>query len=249
MIVMQINTKFDLQDSEYKFPYHYLPSLDGNSVFRLHRHLEWGLDYMTYMSFVTELIYQHMPESLLDVGCGDGRLIHTIKNFVPKLTGIDLSERAVAFARAFNPEVEILCKDIAELSKQHAMVTLIEVLEHIPDIQIEGFIGNIASLVQTGGHLLITVPVINVPLTRKHYRHYSLELIKKALKPHFEIQGHWWLYRLGILEQSIQFLLRNRFYILNFSPLLKSIWKIHKRFTYYADAASGGHLVCLARLQ
>jgi len=242
------NVKFELQDAQYTFPYHYLPSLEKGSVFRLHRKLARGLDYMTYMSFVEEIIYKYEPESLLDIGCGDGRLIHMIKNFVPKITGIDLSYRAVAFARAFNPDVEIICGDIADLSNhQYALVTLIEVLEHIPDNQIKGFVKNIARLVKTDGHLLITVPTINLPIIRKHYRHYNLEMLENTLKPFFYTERYWWLYRRGLVERFMRFVLYNKFYVLNFSPLLKMIWNIHKHVTYFADAGTGAHLVYLAR--
>jgi len=53
---MSDNIKQAIQDSMYEFPYHYLPSLKEGKVFRLHRHLWWGLDYLTYMSFTVELI-------------------------------------------------------------------------------------------------------------------------------------------------------------------------------------------------
>jgi len=105
---------------------------------------------------------------------------------------------------------------------------------------------NVARLVQADGHLLITVPTINVPLIRKHYRHYNLELLENTLKPFFDIERHWWLYRRGRVERFMRFVLYNRFYVLNFSPLLKIIWKTHKRITYSADAKTSAHLACLA---
>ncbi|MCK4829019.1 class I SAM-dependent methyltransferase [bacterium] len=240
-------TKFDFQDYLYKFPYHYLPSLDTGLVFRLHRQLTWGLDYMTYMSFVAKLISQNSPISLCDVGCGDGRLINMVKPFVSRLTGIDLSERAVAFARAFNPEVEILCNDIASSSRTYAWVTLIEVIEHIPNSQVAGFVENVAHLVQADGHLLISVPTTNVPLNKKHYRHYSLEFLEDTLKSHFEIERYWWLYRQSYIERLIRVVLCNRIYLLNFAPLLRLAWKIHRRLTYFADASTGSHLVAIAK--
>jgi len=244
---MEENTKYKLQDSQYSFPYHYLPSLDKKSVFRPYPKMSWGLKYITYISFMTELIFALKPKSLIDIGCGDGRLIQIVKKSVPSITGIDLSKRAVAFAKAFNPEIEILCGDITELSQKYEMVTLVEVLEHIPEDKLEVFMRDVARLVLGEGYLLITVPTINVPLIKKHYRHYDLKMLENCIKPYFIIDKSWWLYRKGIPEKIIRFLIYNKFYILNFYPLLRILWNLHKKITYFADAETGENLVCLAR--
>lgn len=243
---MNEQTKFTIQDSLYEFPYHYLPTLDQSATFRLHRSLTWGLDYMTYISFVVELLRQSIPNSLCDVGCGDGRLLHMVKSFVPQVTGIDLSERAIAFARAFNPEVEVLCGDIVDLSQQFDAVTLVEVLEHIPDWQISEFVHNTAHLLAPNGYMIVTVPTVNVPLNKKHYRHYDIQLLRNTLAPHFQIKEYWWLYRRSFAEQLIRRILYNRLFLLNSSQALALIWKIHRRFTYFADSKTGAHLVCVA---
>jgi len=245
---MKTSSKFHIQNTLYEFPYHYLPQLGEGKIPHLHRHLAWGLDYLTYISFVVSLIRELSPQSLLDIGCGDGRLISLVKSFVPKIVGVDISRQAIAFARAFNPDVEFYCVDIAKMSGVYELVTLIEVLEHIPDKEMEVFIQNVARLVKEDGHLLVTVPTVNVPLNKKHYRHYSFELLRSTLEPHFEIEKHWWLYRQGYLERLLRSFMVNRFYVLNWEPLLALIWRIHKRKTYFADASTGVHLLCLARL-
>ncbi len=246
---MQNNPLFDLQDMAYEFPYHYLPWIDNDKYFRLHRQLTWGLDYMTYMSFIAELISQNHPKSLLDVGCGDGRLIYMIKSIVPSVSGVDLSERAIAFARSFNPDVQFICGDVAKISEKYAWLTLIEVLEHIPDQQMPEFVCNIARLVQEDGVLLISVPTVNISLHEKHYRHYTLTSLKDTILPYFEIENYWWLYRLGILEKLIQSILCNPLFVLNSSYLLSLIWRLHKTLTFHANASTGLHLVCLAKLR
>jgi len=184
---------------------------------------------------------------LLDVGCGDGRLIQMIKDIVPYCSGIDLSERATAFAKAFNPNIDILCDDITNMTRVFSWITLIEVLEHIPDHQINEFVGNISRLVQSDGRLLISVPTTNVQVNAKHFRHYDLEQLANDLTPHFNIERYWWLYRLGNIEKLIRNMLYNELFVLNSKTLLKFIWQLHRRFTYYADANTGLHLVCIAK--
>lgn len=240
--------KFHSQDILYEFPYHYLPQLDQKEIPRLYRYLSWGFDYLTYMSFVVDQIKSIAPKSLLDIGCGDGRLIHWVKTAVPQVSGIDLSERAIAFARVFNPEVMFHCADIVTLSGTYECVTLIEVLEHISDEHLGEFVCNVARLVAENGHLLLSVPTVNVPLNEKHYRHYDLDLLETTIGSHFEIKRHWWLYRRGFLERWLRFVMVNRFYILNSAPLLNLIWRIHRRKIYFANDTTGAHLVALARL-
>lgn len=247
MNVSRQTKKFELQDKLYEFPYHYLPILERGKVPRLYRQLPWGLDYLTYMSFVVDQIIQIAPQALIDIGCGDGRLVHWLKNIVPNITGVDLSERAIAFARAFNPEATFYCADIATISGTFECATLVEVLEHIPDELMPQFICNVARLVQEDGYLLISVPTVNVSLNKKHYRHYDFDLLNATLEPHFTIQQHWWVYRRSFLERCLRLLMVNPIFILNFSPMLTLIWRIHRHKTYFADASTGMHLVCVAR--
>lgn len=235
-----------IQDKLYEFPYHYLPRFDPGGTPRLHRHLSWGLDYLTYTSFVVERVRQIAPRSLLDVGCGDGRLINLVRPIVLQVCGVDLSEQALSFARAFNPDIEFRCADIANLTGTYALVTLIEVLEHIPDEQVERFVRNVARLTEENGRLMVTVPTVNVPLNEKHYRHYDLDLLEATLQPYFEIEEHWWLYRRSLLARCLRSLVVNRFYVLNCSPVLALIWRIHKHEAYFADSSTGAHLACLA---
>lgn len=243
-----MKTKFDLQDDLYAFPYHYLPTLDADGAIRLHRQLAWGLEYLTYMTFVAKLVQTQGVESLLDVGCGDGRLLHMLRGQVPRLSGVDLSPRAIVLAQALNPDLDFLCADVAQIQDRYAMVSLIEVLEHIPDEPMADFLTSVAQRLDAAGQLLVSVPTVNVPLNPKHYRHYDLPMLQTTLSPHFEIAQHWWLYRQGNLSEWLaRRLLCNSVYTLNQSRLTALIWRWHRRKNYFAEAGNGAHLVALAR--
>lgn len=149
--------------------------------------------------------------------------------------------------RAFNPEVEVLCGDIADLDRQYQVVTLVEVLEHISDQIMASFVANVANLLAPDGYLLVTVPTVNIPLNQKHYRHYYEQLLTDTLAPHFTIQKTCWLYRRSRRERLLRRLLYNRFFLLNYPAALATVWGMHKRSTFFADTASGAHLFCLAR--
>jgi SAM-dependent methyltransferase len=238
--------EFERQDALYAFPYHWLPHLDARGTVRLHRELSWGLDYLTYVTHVVGLIRELQPESLCDVGCGDGRLVNLASAFVPRVVGVDVSERAVAFARAFNPGARIVCQDVSEVGGNFDVVTLIEVLEHVPSESMGDFIRAVADRVRTGGHLIVTVPSKNVPTSKKHYRHYDLDRLVDTLSPEFTIEQHWWLYRRGPIEGLIRRALLNRLFLLRYAPALRLAWRLHERLSYYADFGTGLHLACLA---
>lgn len=146
--------KFIMQDKEYEFPYHHLPYI-ANGSFHDERHMGWGAHYLSYLMTCALKINQVLLESpskrYLDVGCGDGRIFDFIDPSIEK-NGCDLSKRAVAFANAFNPDANIECKDVKDFpSSSFDMVSLIEVIEHIPDEALNDFIVSVFNKVKGGG--------------------------------------------------------------------------------------------------
>ena len=207
------------------FPIITYPTSTGMTRARLHRSLPWGLEYLCYMTFIADVVARHRPKSLLDVGCGDGRLLHMLRGRVPSITGMDLSENAIRFARAFNPDCDVRCADIATLKERFEWITLIEVLEHIADGDVPRFIGAIAARLQPAGRLLLSVPTTNRPLSGKHYRHYNLSLLAEHLGPAFEIEQTWWLWHCGWRQKLLSRLACNRLYVLNNGLLLRQLEK------------------------
>jgi 2-polyprenyl-3-methyl-5-hydroxy-6-metoxy-1,4-benzoquinol methylase len=245
-----MSSKFDLQDDLYTFPYHYLPVVAKGGSVHLHQQLSWGLEYLTYMTFAVELIRERRPESLLDVGCGDGRLLNMLQGLPIKMLGVDLSPRAISLAQAMNPNLDFLCRDVADLEEQYEMVTILEVLEHIPDETMSTFIADTAQRLKASGMLLVSAPSVNVPLNKKHYRHYDLSLLERTLFPYFEISRHWWLYRRGnLFEWLNRRLLCNSLFCLNQRHLTALIWRWHQRVNYFGSDYNGAHLIALANLR
>jgi SAM-dependent methyltransferase len=178
---MRDRSRFALQDAEYAFPYHHIPYLAPNGAARISRYVGWGRQYLAYMSLVAARIAEGNPASILDIGCGDGRLLASLGDTISRKVGIDLSERAIAFARAFAPNVEWVCGDVADLPDEFECVSLIEVLEHIPDEAMQDFLDTAISKLATGGLLVVTVPTTKLKVTPKHYRHYDKPLLMTQL--------------------------------------------------------------------
>lgn len=164
------------QEEQYAIPYHYLPVSSGGG-FRQHEYWSWGFRYLGRLRVALGLLDRVDFESLIDIGCGDGRFLSEVKTrFAGKrLLGIDHSEKAIAFAHRMSPGVRYEQRDIllASPEDQFDVVTLLEVVEHIPDESLALFMAAAADVLKPGGHMIITAPHVNVGIPAKHYRHFD----------------------------------------------------------------------------
>lgn len=177
-----------VQESQYSFPYHYIPE-QRPGKFSGVRYWSWGYRYLGGIKLVLDLLAKENFTSLADIGCGDGRFLREVARCYSdkQLLGVDVSEQALRFARAFNPGIEFLAVDItaATLPRQFDVATLIEVMEHIPPTQLDGFVRAVAKSLHKNGRLLVTVPHLNKPLIKKHYQHFNVKNLLAALDPYF----------------------------------------------------------------
>ncbi|MSP52957.1 MAG: class I SAM-dependent methyltransferase [Gammaproteobacteria bacterium] len=248
-----MDTKFHLQAAQYAFPYHWLPILDKKYGFTLGQSLAWGLDYLTYMDFISTLIVNQNPLSILDVGCGDGRLLSFIcsknKELKNIYTGIDLCEKAILFAKLLNDHETFFSNNVADMKGSFDAITLIEVLEHIPDEIISDFLTDVQNRLTPDGRLYISVPAINVPTNEKHYRHYSLQLLQETLQMNeFKIENTYFIHKISWSVSLIRRIVVNRIYTLNASAMTKLIWNLYQRIGYMAAENNCTHIVVEARI-
>lgn len=175
------DNKFIIQDKEYDFPYHYIPYFDNEGIPYRSRFLGWSLDYLCYTKQIADFIIDFNPKSILDVGCGDGRFLSLLSSEISNKVGCDLSERAISFAKAFNPEIDYRCVNAHSLTDKFDVVTAVEVLEHIPDDHISKFVSGLYNCTNPGGKIIICVPSTKMKLQKKHYRHYDESLLDKHI--------------------------------------------------------------------
>jgi SAM-dependent methyltransferase len=238
----EASKRFLKQSKAYAFPYHYLADVSSDGAISIYQQLSWGLEYMTYMTWVRNQILDIKPRSLLDVGCGDGRLGSLLGSWAGRYVGVDLAEQAIAFARAFNPGAEFIIGDVSDVPGTFDVVACIEVLEHIPDQDLEGFVASLSEKVSLHGVLLVSVPTIVRPVNPKHYRHYTLESLCEHLAPYFDVVSHVYLFQCGYQTALLTRLLLNRWFILYWRGLRRWIWKVHSAKYFYAQPANGAHL-------
>ncbi|MGH8178072.1 MAG: class I SAM-dependent methyltransferase [Steroidobacter sp.] len=237
-----------IQESQYEFPYHYLPHFDDSGRPLRMRHLRWGFEYLCYQLHIKALVEAMNPRSVIEVGCGDGYLIGSL---TPKFrrVGVDLSERAIRFAKAFHPHAEYAAVDARSVKEQFDVVLAVEVLEHIPNEDIDEFVRTLKSLVAPGGVLLISVPSDVVPVHPKHHRHYSQHLLKaqvSGMDGEFVVERTDHVYAPPAWLEPFAKLTCNRYLALELPAVNALIWRRIWR-SRLATPESGRHVVGVFR--
>lgn len=240
------------QEDQYAFPYHYIPSLEDGH-FQQHLYWTWGYRYLGGIDLVLNILAEEPFESLIDVGCGDGRfLLEVSKHYFGKtLLGIDSSQRAINLARVLNPTLNFECMDICagkQSQDSFAVVTLIEVLEHIPVQAVKDFVGGLADFQEAGGRLILTVPHKNKAVQAKHYQHFDGKSLKKVLEPHYEIERTLFFDKSSRLFDGItNRLLGNRFFILNNRFLLDLLYHTYRKHCFFCNETKCRRICLVAR--
>jgi 2-polyprenyl-3-methyl-5-hydroxy-6-metoxy-1,4-benzoquinol methylase len=107
------------------------------------------------------LLAEAAPGSLLDVGCGEGVLVHRWALRLPqaRMVGIDLAEESIqaGWAERTAPNLEyrvMRAEDLPFADGEFDLASAVEVLEHVPDP--EHTLAEMARCAR--GHLLVSVP-------------------------------------------------------------------------------------------
>lgn len=152
-----------------------------------------------------ELMAQAQPGSLLDVGCGEGVLVHRWALAMPqaRLVGIDLQEESIqaGWAERQAPNLEYHttgAEDLPFADDEFDLASAIEVLEHVPDP--ERTLAEMARCARR--HLLVSVPreplwrMLNIARgaylaqlgnTPGHLNHWSKRSFTRLLSRHGQV--------------------------------------------------------------
>ena len=237
---MQLDFHQKIQEDEYAFPYHHLVNF---SPFASGKTLFWGLEYYSYLSCVLDKLGGFDWDSLLEVGCGDGKFIAEATSRFPdrQITGIDYSERAILFAKAFNFNngAELVCGDVAGVERTFDVLAVIETLEHIPDSRLSEFVQTLSQRLNPEGTLVVTVPTINAPLQDKHYRHYDIALLERHLAG-FTLVSAQYVMKTGWIRRALFSLATKGSGMLGVQRLT---YVLARRNLFTASARTGRHLV------
>jgi methionine biosynthesis protein MetW len=120
-----------------------LADLGGNSFYDAYweRRLDLEPEVVTTAPGRARIVAEFVQPgwSILDLGCGDGSFLECLRREVPGIhvRGADVSETALAAAHARG--LEVIRLDLseaeAEVPRGHDVITLLEVIEHVPDAE------------------------------------------------------------------------------------------------------------------
>ena len=183
--MMNINKSQNIQEEQYKFPYHYLIEYVDENRISCNKKFGWAFSYLGRIYLVDKELREIPFKNLLDIGCGDGKLLNILSGRYPNqnYAGIDISMRAIKFAKILNSDRKNLifhCGDIYHyFDKEHFdIISMIEVLEHIPKSEVRRFVISAVNLLSKGGYLIGTVPSDRVPVIKKHFQHFNIKRLK-----------------------------------------------------------------------
>jgi SAM-dependent methyltransferase len=174
-----MKNKEQLQEEEYIIPYHHT----------IKRGEYAGISYYSVLDIIKKVVKEINPKNLLDFGCGDGKLIYELSKEKINLTGIDISKKAISFAKIFTPTAKFINSNIINYipKEKFDLITSIETLEHLPPEELKKFIIKLSSLLKKDGYFIITVPSNNIPTSKKHYQHFDIRNIKDLVGDNFKI--------------------------------------------------------------
>ncbi|WP_028571096.1 class I SAM-dependent DNA methyltransferase [Desulfonatronum lacustre] len=245
---MSNSNKFELQDNLYQFPYHYIPHFETDGTPSLMRKLNWGFDYLCYQKHLQEKVVAMHPQSVLEVGCGDGYFISGLPSSIPVRVGVDLSSKSIAFARAFHPDCTFFAQDFNAIKDTFDIVAAIEVIEHIQENELPVFFNSLCHRTNNSGTIIISVPTTNIPLNKKHYRHYTIDLLKNQLadsQAGLSIKEYEYIFRKPWWYNIFRRFFNNKVFSLEFKPFMRFAWRDVWRNYRIADEGTGFHLVAV----
>lgn len=225
------------QDSQYNFPYHYIPTFGRN--FTQNFNWAWGKQYASAIEFILDEIKKNDTKisSIADLGCGDGRLTKELNlSFKEKdIIGIDYSSKAINLAKALNPDVNYQSIDIIDTDYHDKFdaITLIEVFEHIPLEQCELFVLGMKKILNNGGIVYLTVPHVNIPLNSKHFQHFSFESLIKYFEKDFDLLEFKYIQKNNKFLKLINIFMANKHWIINNNYLNNLLYKFYKKYYFF----------------
>jgi len=238
-----MKTQYD-NEQDYFLPYHWL--IKRNDFYN------GGVEYFGYLEIIKRIIFDKFKNRRgyhLDIGCGDGKALDFIvSNTNLKSTGIDLSNRAVNFAKMMcRSKVHTFrVQNLFEIEDKYDLITAIEVLEHIEKDELNLFVRKISMLLDTYGYFICSVP---------HVQHFSSSSLKKVLlKNGFNnvemIFQHNMKYDFRFtknkLWKAIFKLLKNKYFTITiFEKYLCN--KYFQKWNIVKSEREAGRLICIAQ--
>ena len=120
----------------------------------------WGSYSKGIMPVLEKLIFPYIPQNgkILDLCCGTGQLANSLTEKGYEVTGIDISEEMIKFARRNAPKANFLIEDARSFDFStcfNATLTVFDSLNHLMELkELEAVFKNVYSVLKPGGIFL-----------------------------------------------------------------------------------------------
>jgi SAM-dependent methyltransferase len=163
-----------LQERQYDAPYHWRQRPNDEREYQLRTDVVLALTALSDADGGPNG-RRDVPR-VLDVGCGDARFTADAARRA-RTIGVDVSRRALGHARTLARGARFVACGAASLpfrSSSFDVVTLLDVIEHVPDADEWRVIAEARRVLRRGGQLVISTNTDRSARELKHYRHYPL---------------------------------------------------------------------------
>ena len=198
-------TPQEVMESRYNLPYNWLYKPSGR-----HWRGKNGL-----WNIAKDLAGDIAGKRVLDAGCGDGWYSARMIQEKADVSGIDLSPRAIAFAQQILPTGKFVSGSLTALSYPDKIFDVIfsfQVLEHIPLNEYPEAINELRRVLKDDGRIIVSVPSVNRPLSRAHFRHFTQETFSESLEGVFSVEKVLGQEKQSGVRWLLERLLENRFW-------------------------------------
>jgi len=198
---------------------------------------ENNFTYINILEILRKTVSSKSISTVLDIGCGVGAIDFYLARKGYKVTGIDISNKAIKVAKQSAKELNILTVNFLsssvedlKLKDRFDLIICSEVLEHLQDDMKALLKMNI--LLKDNGGIIVSVPSVNAPLYKLglaekfdkrvgHLRRYSLNQIVSLIeKAGFKIEETYKTE--GVIRNSLYLFKQLGFFIrLIKGPLVK----------------------------
>lgn len=146
--------------------------------------------------------------SVLDVGCGHGLLLNLMASLgrIDRGHGFDVAEPAIAIARQVAEEHRLSSvvsfehrtveQGIPDLG--HAVVTVVDVLHHVPDEHKSAFVSSLCDVVPAGGRLIVKDMVVRPRWRAAANQMHDLVMVRQWVQHVGPEQVESWCSRRGM---------------------------------------------------
>ncbi|MCX6952054.1 MAG: class I SAM-dependent methyltransferase [Verrucomicrobia bacterium] len=163
------------------------PYVDYETEYRDYRRTDRALEFADLFRLATSFFSHHPPQSSaplrwLDFGCGAGGFLKFLREQGSlagrplELTGHDVGSYAELLKTTDGFRILDFDEVTREPSARYDLISLIEVIEHIPDPA--SAIALVARLLKPGGLLLLTTGNLDSPIARRHVRYHGAVVFK-----------------------------------------------------------------------